>query len=289
MYVHVPFSKGEVLQLLAETGWGEWGQGPGGIGTQTRAWAQPRAHRGMYAQLLHLTCSDLPLKRVQGLSHAQAKRSYSSTMRKTYSGLDGDESGFWIATGTSKHRAALTAISPWLLYNRGAAIIQESHINPTITINKFQDSRYSLEAFLSRWRRSWLISAWTSGTFIGGGSRKEGYLHLLVSTLSLRAAGPATILSHKCDIPSLLMDDQIARDNRLPVHCRHLAVAATSYCHPCRLLFPVWTCTTISKRTCGMSHHCREHLARLCFALKAYFFSTSSFQGCLSRPCTKTL
>ena len=39
-----------------------------------------------------------------------------------------------------------------------------------------------------------------------------GYLHLLASTLSLRAV--ATVLSHKCDIPSLMKDDQIARDNR---------------------------------------------------------------------------
>ena len=35
-------------------------------------------------------------------------------------------------------------------------------------------------------------------------------------------AGPATVLSHKCDIPSLFKDDQIARENRLPVHCRRL-------------------------------------------------------------------
>ena len=50
----------------------------------------------------------------------------------------------------------------------------------------------------------------------------EGNSHLLVSTLSLGAARPATILSHTCDIPSLLKDDQLARDNRLPVRCRRL-------------------------------------------------------------------
>ena len=55
-----------------------------------------------------------------------------------------------------------------------------------------------------------------------GGQRKRGYLHSLATTLSLRAVGPATVLSHKCDILSLLKDDQIVRDNRLPVHCRHL-------------------------------------------------------------------
>ena len=50
----------------------------------------------------------------------------------------------------------------------------------------------------------------------------------------LRAAGPATAPSHRCDIPSLLKDNQIARDKRLPVHCRRVAVAATLYCHPGR-------------------------------------------------------
>ena len=54
---------------------------------------------------------------------------------------------------------------------------------------------------------------------------------MLASTLSLCTVGPATVLSHKCDL-SLLKDDQIVRDNRLPVHCRHLA--ATSYCDPGR-------------------------------------------------------
>ena len=48
-------------------------------------------------------------------------------------------------------------------------------------------------------------------------------MHLLASTLSLRAVGPATVLSHKCDILSLLKDNQIMRDNRVPVHCWHLA------------------------------------------------------------------
>ena len=46
---------------------------------------------------------------------------------------------------------------------------------------------------------------------------------MLASALFLRAVGPATVLPHKCDILSLLKDDQIVRDNCLPVHCRHLA------------------------------------------------------------------
>ena len=46
---------------------------------------------------------------------------------------------------------------------------------------------------------------------------------MLASALLLCEVGPATVLSHKCHMPSLLKDDQISRDNRLPVHCRHLA------------------------------------------------------------------
>ena len=42
------------------------------------------------------------------------------------------------------------------------------------------------------------------------------YSHLLASTLSLRTAGPATVLSHQCDILSLLKGDQTARNNHLP-------------------------------------------------------------------------
>ena len=44
---------------------------------------------------------------------------------------------------------------------------------------------------------------------------------LLASTLSLRAVGPATVVSHTCDILSLLKDDQTVRDNRLP-SCQHI-------------------------------------------------------------------
>ena len=52
---------------------------------------------------------------------------------------------------------------------------------------------------------------------IKGGGTERGYSHLHASTLSLRAVGPATVLSHKYDILSLLKDDQNVRDNRLPV------------------------------------------------------------------------
>ena len=61
------------------------------------------------------------------------------------------------------------------------------------------------------------------GAFKKGGGTRKGYSHLLASALSLRAGGSATILSRKCDILSLLKDDQIVHDNRLPVHCRHVA------------------------------------------------------------------
>ena len=60
-----------------------------------------------------------------------------------------------------------------------------------------------------------------SGTFKRGVTER-GYSHLLASALSLRAVGPATVLSQKCDMLPVLKDDQIVRDNRLPVHCRHL-------------------------------------------------------------------
>ena len=67
--------------------------------------------------------------------------------------------------------------------------------------------------------REMLSSGGTHQSF----SRKGGYSHLLASTLSLRAVGLATLLSHKCDILSLLKDDQIVRNNRVPVHCRQVA------------------------------------------------------------------
>ena len=76
------------------------------------------------------------------------------------------------------------------------------------------------EVCLSAAGSSWHIHI--SGRFKGGGLRKGGCSHLLASTLSVRAAGPSTILSHKCNILSLLNDDRIACNNRLPVHCRHL-------------------------------------------------------------------
>ena len=58
---------------------------------------------------------------------------------------------------------------------------------------------------------------------------------MLASTWSLRAVGPATVLSHKCDVPSLLKDDTIVRDNRLSVHVMSAPrVTATLYCHPGR-------------------------------------------------------
>ena len=53
---------------------------------------------------------------------------------------------------------------------------------------------------------------------------------------------PATVLSHKCDIHSLLKDNHIARDNRLPVHLSALAVVVTSYCHSGRHANDVTPC-----------------------------------------------
>ena len=78
---------------------------------------------------------------------------------------------------------------------------------------------------------------------------KGGYSHLLASTLFLRAVGPATVLSHKCDIPSFWKDDQILRDNRLPVHCRRLesrrhrtVISVATQMSPCLLTYPLFKC-----------------------------------------------
>ena len=48
--------------------------------------------------------------------------------------------------------------------------------------------------------------------------RKRGTSYILKSL----SANPLSA-THKCVILSLLKDDQIVRDNRLPIHCRHLA------------------------------------------------------------------
>ena len=47
-----------------------------------------------------------------------------------------------------------------------------------------------------------------------GGNGKGLYLHLLDSTVSLRIAGPAPVLAHKCGIHSLFLlgDFQTTRD-----------------------------------------------------------------------------
>ena len=61
----------------------------------------------------------------------------------------------------------------------------------------------------------------TSGTFKRGVTERGVFAPACqYSTLSLRAVGPATVLSHKCDILSLLKDDHIVRDNSLPVASR---------------------------------------------------------------------
>ena len=58
-------------------------------------------------------------------------------------------------------------------------------------------------------------------------------------TLSLRVARLATVLSHKCDMNSLLKDDQIVRENRLPVHWPLLfatqEIRGLSWCGKCKL------------------------------------------------------
>ena len=54
-----------------------------------------------------------------------------------------------------------------------------------------------------------------------GGNGKGGIRICLPVHCSLHGR-TGNALSHKCDIPSWLKDDQIACDNRLPVHCQRL-------------------------------------------------------------------
>ena len=61
---------------------------------------------------------------------------------------------------------------------------------------------------------------------------KRGYLHLVAGTLSLRAFGPATIQSHKCDIHSFLKHDQSCARQSLAGTLLARSVAASSYSHP---------------------------------------------------------
>ena len=64
---------------------------------------------------------------------------------------------------------------------------------------------------------------WSFGCLLGqdykGGNGKGG-IHICLPVHCLSAA--AVLQSHTCDIPSLLKDDQLARDNRLPLQCRRL-------------------------------------------------------------------
>ena len=64
---------------------------------------------------------------------------------------------------------------------------------------------------------------WSGRAGLTGGELKGRYSHVLASALCLRAVGPATVLSHKCDIPTLLKNDQITHLAviRLPRKCRY--------------------------------------------------------------------
>ena len=76
---------------------------------------------------------------------------------------------------------------------------------------------------------------------------------MLASTLPLCAVGPATVLSHKCDLLCLLKDDQIMRDNRLPVHCLHLASRRHRTAIPVATRYPpfAYPCLNVPKRVSG--------------------------------------
>ena len=66
-----------------------------------------------------------------------------------------------------------------------------------------------------------------------GSNVRRGVTELGLFTFACLSAW--TVLLQKCDTPSLLKGDQIARDNRLPAHCRRLCPpnVVTLVCLPC--------------------------------------------------------
>ena len=64
-------------------------------------------------------------------------------------------------------------------------------------------------------------------------SREDRYFPPIVYLkISLCIARPTTVLADKCDIPPLLKDNQIVRDNCLTVQRRWPAGGASLCCHP---------------------------------------------------------
>ena len=112
------------------------------------------------------------------------------------------------------------------------------------------------------------------------GGNGKGYSQLLASMLPLCTARLATILSHKCSIPSLLKDDQIAHDNRLPTtiacqctvcSCCNIVLSSWS---PCRCRCPLFAYPHLnllnrrrwspgSKRERSQISHSSEHVNNL--------------------------
>ena len=76
-----------------------------------------------------------------------------------------------------------------------------------------------------------------------GGQRKGWYSHLLATTLSLRAAGPATVLSHKCGSTPLVVERRPNCAQQLLASTLSAPrVAATLYCDPGRYANVVTPC-----------------------------------------------
>ena len=91
-----------------------------------------------------------------------------------------------------------------------------------------------------------------------GGNGKGGIrIYLPVHCLSARSDRQPD--SHKCDILALLKDDQIVRDNCLPVHCRHVACRGDIVLwsrSPRKCRYPLFAylltpCLNVPKFSCG--------------------------------------
>ena len=107
---------------------------------------------------------------------------------------------------------------------------------------------------------------------------------LLASALPLRVVGPATVLSHKCDILSLLKEDQIAHDNRLgggygPDHLRVVSPGKrprdlSTSCSASFRFICVWGCVRSPFRSL-----CIMYTTMVCFRQRPAKSRTQNLQG----------
>ena len=117
------------------------------------------------------------------------------------------------------------------LYHDMALFCIANHAFPPPSSKKmsdFKSTRLSRPPQDCRDRLAFLQVRWPGlerkslGHISKGGIGKGG-IRMCLPVHCLSARSDRQLLSRKCDILSLLKDDQSVRDNRLPVHCRHLA------------------------------------------------------------------